>query len=46
MLNFIRGLVRPFVLATGWVALIVIITALTLKFADKDMTSVMLIAFL
>ena len=46
MLNNIRGLVRPFVIATGWVALIVMVTALTLKFADMDMTKIMLVAFL
>lgn len=46
MLNFLRGVVRPFVTITGWTTLMVIATVLVLRFADKDMATIVLTSFM
>lgn len=46
MLNFIRGLVRPYLAMTGWTTLMVIVTILALRFADKDIATIVLTSFM
>jgi len=35
-LNFIRGIVRPFITISGWTAILILAIWLAVKFADKD----------
>lgn len=46
MLDFIRGMVRPFITATGWLALLVYVGKLVWDFADKPMADTMVQALL
>jgi len=45
LLELIRGLVRPFLAYTGWLALIVFVSILLWRFGDADMMKYLVGAF-
>lgn len=42
ILDLIRGLVRPFITISGWMAILILVVILGLKFADKEMALVVI----
>lgn len=42
ILDLARGLVRPFITVTGWIAIVILAVMLALRFADKEMALVII----
>jgi len=45
-MEILRGIVRPLVTITGWLALVFMVVKLALQFADKDLVLMLVGAFL